>query len=87
MKLLLDTHIWVWSVADESRLTDTVRRALDDPAHERARSAAVVARSAERGKEIRLIRAAQRRRQQRLLGRRGERLRSGGEPRRHFDAP
>ena len=35
MKLLLDTHIWVWSVADESRLTDTVRRTLDDPAHER----------------------------------------------------
>jgi len=25
MRLLLDTHIWVWSVADESRLTDTVR--------------------------------------------------------------
>ena len=21
MKLLLDTHIWVWSVADDSRLT------------------------------------------------------------------
>jgi PIN domain nuclease of toxin-antitoxin system len=35
MKLLLDTHIWVWSVADESRLSDAVRRALDDPAHER----------------------------------------------------
>ena len=35
MKLLLDTHIWVWSVADESRLADPVRRALEDPAHER----------------------------------------------------
>ena len=35
MRLLLDTHIWVWSVADESRLTDTVRRTLADPAHER----------------------------------------------------
>ena len=35
MKLLLDTHIWVWSMADESRLTDPVRRALEDPAHER----------------------------------------------------
>ena len=35
MKLLLDTHIWVWSVADESRLADPVRRALASPAHER----------------------------------------------------
>ena len=35
MKLLLDTHIWVWSVADESRLADPVRRALANPAHER----------------------------------------------------
>ena len=34
MKLLLDTHIWVWSVADDSRLTDTVRRVLGDPTHE-----------------------------------------------------
>ena len=34
MKLLLDTHIWVWSVADDSRLTDTVRRVLGDPSHE-----------------------------------------------------
>ena len=35
MKLLLDTHIWVWSVADESRLADPVRRALANPTHER----------------------------------------------------
>ena len=34
MKLLLDTHIWVWSVSDDSRLTDTVRRVLRDPLHE-----------------------------------------------------
>ena len=34
MKLLLDTHIWVWSVAEDSRLTDTVRRVLGDPLHE-----------------------------------------------------
>ena len=34
MKLLLDTHIWVWSVADVSRLADRVRRALEDPENE-----------------------------------------------------
>ena len=34
MKLLLDTHIWVWSVAEDSRLTDMVRRVLGDPLHE-----------------------------------------------------
>ena len=34
MKLLLDTHIWVWSVSDDSRLTDTVRHVLGDPSHE-----------------------------------------------------
>ena len=34
MKLLLDTHIWVWSVADVSRLADRVRRALEDPSNE-----------------------------------------------------
>ena len=34
MKLLLDTHIWVWSVADVARLTDPVRRALEDPSNE-----------------------------------------------------
>ena len=49
-------------------------------------SAALVARAPEHGSEVRLIRAAKRRRQQRRLGRRGERFRIGGEPRRHFDA-
>ena len=34
MKLLLDTHIWVWSVADVPRLADPVRRALEDPSNE-----------------------------------------------------
>ena len=55
MRLLLDTHIWVWSVADESRLTDTVRQILDDPAHERwisAISAWEVLILAERGRLI-----------------------------------
>ena len=52
----------------------------------RGRSAALVAWSPERGNEVCLIHAAKRRRQQRLLGRRGERFRIGGEPRRHLNA-
>ena len=31
---MLDTHIWVWSVADVSRLADPVRRSLEDPSNE-----------------------------------------------------
>lgn len=34
MKLLLDTHIWIWSVADKARLRPRVLRALADPANE-----------------------------------------------------
>lgn len=34
MKLLLDTHIWLWSVLDPNRLTRRVERALKDPANE-----------------------------------------------------
>ena len=34
MKLLLDTHVWVWSVSGDARLNDTVRRVLGDPMHE-----------------------------------------------------
>lgn len=30
MKLLLDTHIWLWSTLDPSRLSKRVRRALED---------------------------------------------------------
>ena len=30
MKLLLDTHIWIWSVSEPQRLTRRVARALDD---------------------------------------------------------
>jgi PIN domain nuclease of toxin-antitoxin system len=30
MKLLLDTHIWLWMVLDPSRLSRRVARALDD---------------------------------------------------------
>ena len=29
MKLLLDTHVWVWSLLEPARLTDEVRAALD----------------------------------------------------------
>ncbi len=34
MKLLLDTHIWLWSVVDPSRLTSRVAKALADPENE-----------------------------------------------------
>lgn len=34
MKLLLDTHIWIWSLADPNRLAPHVRASLGDPNHE-----------------------------------------------------
>jgi len=34
VKLLLDTHIWIWSVADKARLRPRVLRALENPANE-----------------------------------------------------
>ena len=34
MKLLLDTHIWIWSLAEPKRLARRVRRELDDPKNE-----------------------------------------------------
>ena len=34
MKLLLDTHIWLWSALDPGRLSPRARRALDDPGNE-----------------------------------------------------
>jgi PIN domain nuclease of toxin-antitoxin system len=34
LKLLLDTHIWLWSVLDPNRLTRRVEKALKDPANE-----------------------------------------------------
>jgi PIN domain nuclease of toxin-antitoxin system len=34
LRLLLDTHIWLWSLSDQSRLTPQVRRALAKPANE-----------------------------------------------------
>lgn len=34
MKLLLDTHIWIWSVGDKGRLRPRVRRVLANPANE-----------------------------------------------------
>ena len=34
MKLLLDTHIWIWSVADKARLRPRVLKALENPANE-----------------------------------------------------
>ncbi|MEX2302547.1 MAG: type II toxin-antitoxin system VapC family toxin [Bryobacterales bacterium] len=35
MRLLLDTHIWIWSMLDPSRLTPTVKNAINDAANER----------------------------------------------------
>jgi len=34
VKLLLDTHIWLWSTLDPQRLTRRVAKALADPANE-----------------------------------------------------
>lgn len=34
MKLLVDTHIWIWSVSDKSRLRPRVLKALQNPANE-----------------------------------------------------
>jgi PIN domain nuclease of toxin-antitoxin system len=34
MKLLLDTHIWLWSALDPARLSKRVRAALEDPRSE-----------------------------------------------------
>ena len=31
MRLLLDTHIWLWSALEPARLSARVRRVLDDP--------------------------------------------------------
>ena len=33
MNLLLDTHIWLWSLIDPARLSDRARRRLADPAN------------------------------------------------------
>jgi PIN domain nuclease of toxin-antitoxin system len=34
VKLLLDTHVWLWSLLDPAQLTARVRSALEDPATE-----------------------------------------------------
>lgn len=34
MKLLLDTHIWLWSMADPKQLSSRVQRELKDPTNE-----------------------------------------------------
>lgn len=34
MRLLLDTHIWLWSLSDQPRLAPQVRRALAKPVNE-----------------------------------------------------
>ena len=34
MKLLLDTHIWIWSLTIPEKLSPAVRRELDNPKNE-----------------------------------------------------
>jgi PIN domain nuclease of toxin-antitoxin system len=34
LKLLLDTHIWIWSLAEPKQLSPRVHRELKDPANE-----------------------------------------------------
>lgn len=40
MRVLVDTHAWLWMLAEPSRLPDRAQRALDDPATEVLVSAA-----------------------------------------------
>ena len=35
MKLLLDTHIWIWSLLQPERMARRVQTALQDPANEK----------------------------------------------------
>jgi len=35
VKLLLDTHIWIWSLVQPESLAPRVRRALENPANEK----------------------------------------------------
>jgi PIN domain nuclease of toxin-antitoxin system len=34
LKLLLDTHIWIWSLAEPKQLSSRVHRELEDPTNE-----------------------------------------------------
>lgn len=34
MRLLLDTHVWLWQMLDSARLSPAAEEALRDPAHE-----------------------------------------------------
>ena len=35
MKLLLDTHIWIWSLLEPSKITPRIAKALENPANEK----------------------------------------------------
>jgi PIN domain nuclease of toxin-antitoxin system len=35
VKLLLDTHIWIWSLLEPARLTPRIAKALNNPANEK----------------------------------------------------
>lgn len=42
MRLLLDTHVWLWLISAPDRLTETMRRQLTDPTAELYLSVAAV---------------------------------------------
>lgn len=35
MKLLLDTHVWIWSLLEPSRIAPRIAKALENPANEK----------------------------------------------------
>jgi PIN domain nuclease of toxin-antitoxin system len=35
VKLLLDTHIWIWSLLEPSKITPRIAKALENPANEK----------------------------------------------------
>ena len=41
MRLLLDTHVWLWTIADPDRLRSAVRETLEDRESELLLSAAI----------------------------------------------
>lgn len=42
MRLLLDTHVWLWMIAEDERLNEPTRAALSDPENDIYLSAAAV---------------------------------------------
>ena len=59
MKLLLDTHIWIWAIDSPQKLSRTVRRQLEKPVNELYLSPVSIweAHLLERGRRLRLKRS------------------------------